>query len=477
MKSTKLFSYLFFLFCFSYGYFSFAADGVDWYAVDDEFCKKIDKIEYNEEEKLFMEILKHDDWLDSQISSDQIKNFNFGPFPESTDNNESSNVDDSQFEEECIAVEKSIIQKIKEFINNNPSYKHKINEIKEQYLADCKKSNAIFFPFDLADKLAKYFRTQGQTALAIYFYKLAASSMYSQGYEGLSIAETLVEYYNRVVKKTRPKRPTSALFGALVEAIKYNDCASGPYLIEGLGSARNSKLKPCRDAMVRWPLCPEKIINDPYYAKNALLNKIYAKGFVDKFLKDTSKIKKIWPLKKFNGSNHEDNIFHQLYEQGFACSKGFCGGQPQYILVNEQGYLVRIKRSKKFERWEFTIGLSFKNPIEWKDGYPHRLLMPSDIPDDGTQFSRDKNCFYNLLSFEQNEMIKIVLVHDLIMIIPGSYFRTCNHENFDYWANYKIDANALMDRAHRSIKPIGRSGNKKGLRDTRKIDDFLSFKH
>ncbi|MCA9508592.1 MAG: hypothetical protein KC505_09240 [Myxococcales bacterium] len=65
---------------------------------------------------------------------------------------------------------------------------------------------------------------------------------------------------------------------------------------------------------MRWPLAPQKIIEDKFYPENALLNLCYHEAFVDEIIAISKDLKELFQLRKFNASESKENIFFRMVE-------------------------------------------------------------------------------------------------------------------------------------------------------------------
>ena len=378
---------------------------------------------------------------------------------------------ESELPDLCYEAEKFISSKIKNFIKNSKTYRHEIKSICVDYEKLCTKNGKDCWPSDIAQKIARFFKSEMEVSLALKFYLLSKKSPRAyEAYIFLDIADLFVHYINTTIENTKPKKPTPEIFSALMKAIYYNSLDDDWDGIGSLGEAKNNKLIKHRDLIVRWPLSPERIARDTYYDAGALLSFIYRPGFVSNLLKDVQEIKELWTLKKFNGSHYDDNIFNYLYERGFICRKGFISGLPQYILINEKGYLVRIKC--KNGQWQFTAGLVLKNPYEWKDYNPIRLLKGSNESHNNSQYGKDTAGYDFLDEHQFNEILKIKFHNGMTQVIPSAFFlRVMGQDirNVNYWRNYD-DSTSFMNEAHYDIEPVGRRKKPGSPLDTSSID-------
>lgn len=375
----------------------------------------------------------------------------------------------------CDEDEKLIFSEIKNFMKKSKTYRQRIKNLCVDYENWCTNNGKDCWPSDMAQKIARLFKSEGEVSLALEFYLLSKKSpRVYEAYIFLDIADLFVNYINTTIENTNPQKPTPEIFSALMKAIYYNSLDDDWDGIGSLGEAKNNKLIKHRDLIVRWPLSPQKIVQDTYYEHGALLSAIYRPGFVSDLLSDVQEIQELWTLKKFNGSNNDQNIFHYLYERGFICRKGNLAGHPQYILTNEKGYIVRVKC--KNGQWQFTAGLVLKNPYEWQEHNATRLLKGSNESNNNSQYGIDTASYGFLDEHQYNEILKIRFRNGMTQVVPSAFFlRVMGQQirNVDYWRDYHDRANFMND-VHYDIDPVGRMNKSRTRLDTSSIDAWCA---
>jgi hypothetical protein len=380
---------------------------------------------------------------------------------------------DQQTEQELQEIEDHIVDTIRAFIKDNPLHGAAVRSLCINHLRHCDDNDIEIWPSEMAVKIGRYFRAQGNVSLAEEFYHLALSSPLSYcNYIYLEMADSLLDYINHVIVTSNPTKPTAEIFSALQKAIRYNSYDDDDDGAGSVGETKNRVLKKHRDKMVRWPWSPAKLINDKYYEENALLSQLYRKGFVEELLLNINAIKNIWSLREFSERSNDKNIFHYLYERGFASRKVTLNGFPQYILMNQKGIIVRVKYDSSAQQWQFTVGLALKNPYLWRDGNVVKLIKGTQASDNHSQYGRDLAGYDFLDECQANEFAKISFDNGLIHVLPSSFCRRVlqpQARNIDYWADYN-QSQSFMNGAHTNIRPVGRYNKKSRYPDTRGID-------
>lgn len=432
-----------------------------------EHNKTMKAIDISGAEHIYLEVCKALENEDEEAFGEYVFDVDDDDFP-----------DDDDFEPLPIATlqnlypspqresgEKLIIEKIRKFIAANPGYASAIRTLTRNHVAACQHEKREALATDIAILIGKYFRAQKDIGLAQKFYHLARKSVRCEDdVVFLELGDTFLEYINNEIASTKPKHPTSEIFSALLRSIHFYSCDQGGANAFSLGDAKSMALIKHRDRMVRWPLSPTRVLNDTYYGKHVLVNKLYAKKFVDDLLADRELFSQLWKLEHFNGSEHPENIFKFLEDRGFACARGGFEGAPQYILVNRKGYIIRIKKDRK-NGWHFSVGITLQNPLTWgpADTWPTQTPR-SKMPQDGTKFREDANYNALLSQVARNEVAKVIVRDELLQIIPAVH-----PPQAPYWD--EASERGLLDLAHRKIKAVG-DKKKNGEVDYRGIDKF-----
>lgn len=364
--------------------------------------------------------------------------------------------------------EEQIVDSIKDFIKEHPAYATEVKAVIRSHLAHCKKDDAEVIAAEIAIAIAHHFRRKGDVKNARLFYRLALHS--PRGYDDfvyLELGSTFLEYVNRLIDETKPQRPTAQMFSALLEAIRYNSYDTGGTEPFTLGDARNIELKRQRDGMVRFQLSPSRVLNDTYYGEHALARKLYCTGFVDRLIADKELIRGLWQLRNFNASSSETNIFRYLELRGFVCVRGYYVDAPQYILINKSGFLVRVKRNALTKNWEFSVGLSLKNPVLWDDsGEAIRTIKTRELSLDGSSFSSNARSEPRLVDVRWNEIAKITFRDGLIQVLPPA------HKHLTPWWGLPQLVDESLREAHRPVNTVGKYVKSKRIYDFSAIDYY-----
>jgi tetratricopeptide (TPR) repeat protein len=319
--------------------------------------------------------------------------------------------------------------------------------MKESYLAMRVNKK---YPSDIAYLLGQYLKEQGDYSNAIDFFNLMGRSHRYMGEEALAIGDALVTYINVIIEQTRPTSPTAQLFSAVQKAIRayhrgIHACEIG-YFFAGA-------LTNIRDMMVRWPLSPKKLLDDSYYDREALVSRVYAHDFVPKLLEEIKTLDKIVKSYKFTINGDDGNLLTALENAGFKGIYKSLGYNNQYIWANPKGFIVRIKyddgkKSNKAGEWQFTVALCYTNPFVWKGPRATAIMKAGDLnPVQDAKYYNDAYKYDDLASFEYNEIFKIVVDGQLVMIAPA--FR-----NF-YWYLQGSTLGEVMAKAHKKLNAVG----------------------
>jgi len=429
--------------------FSWAAE-IDQRALSHEINKQIIPLDSAEIERQYGLYQQGMDDLDRY--DDEQGEFNYREYAfdddDSSEEQAPSTVDDAETQ-----IQKNIYEYIVAFESENKLYGPEIKEIRKQYIKESKSNSNEFLPSDIAQLIGHFLDKKDEYDLAIEFYMLAANSCRSSGEEHLAAGAMLVRYFNSEVARSKPKAPTSELFAAVRKATWHYGCGSvaceiGDYFVDAL--------KQVRDMMVRWPVSPKKLLEDNFYAPNYLVEKIYDINFVDTLLDDVKKLDKIFNSNTFVVNTKENNLLNALKNAGF---KGVCkslGSNYQYIWVNPKGYIIRIKYDdgktgrKHNGEWQFTVGLSYINPFKWQGERVVGIKKTGDL--DCTVNIKYVNYslrYDDLLTYEYNEIFKIVIDKKLVMLAPA--FRSF------YWYLRGQELDEIMNKAHTKLFVVGKS--------------------
>lgn len=420
---------------------SWAQNQVDWQAVDHESNKHLARldtaaIEYQYE--LFEAAQAFSDGDDPVILGDNY--YFFDDDDSDKDDAQPSNLEDAENK-----IQDHILENILLFKKENKLYEKNTKEIINNYLKITQEKKGEVLPSDIANLIANFLRSKNEYDLAIKFYNLAAETNRSAGEEYLAVGDMLVSYFNDQITEKKPKHPSSELFHAVRRAIIYYRNGSGACEI---GDFFADALTKIRDMMVRWPVSPQSLRVDNFYTYGYLLEKIYEIGFVDSLLADIRKFNKIFKSYKYDPSQNDGNLLNSLYEAGFYGIKKGYGNNPQYVWVNPQGYIVRIKynaNAKPRAAWEFSVGITFINPFEWRNNKAVKNNKHIDQNAKAPFYQRLAQ-YDDLASNEFNEIFKIVVDDKLVMIIPA---RMNN-----YWFGNFSERIRIMNQAHKHILPV-----------------------
>jgi hypothetical protein len=309
--------------------------------------------------------------------------------------------------------------------------------------------------------MAQFLKENQDTSGAEKLLELSLTSPIQSGdSQYLALGEILVGYFNGVVSTSEDVAPTSELFSAVIRSIRYfeQSFADSEYSWEIVRA-----LKQTRDMMVRWPISPLSLENDLYYPKGALLNIAYEENFVDRLIADMKKMKKIFQSYKFQSLSKDGDLLDAVYHSGFYGVKGFCGSKPQYIWVNPQGYIVRVKFNPSLNRWEYTVGLTLFNPLTWSENQEAESKKEcKDLPG----FQNSQYCG-DLVTYAPNEVFKIAMDGDEFVTIMPAF-----KKGF-YWHKPNANMDPFLRKAHRELKAVGQKKNSRI--DFSKIDSKCSF--
>lgn len=452
---------------------------IDTVAIDFESDKVISFIDPSKEEQNYMALraqIHASESVDDYFPADQFE-VEFCDDDSSLPTEQTSEAD--PWQDRLLESERTILKKVREFVKSSQSFGEQVLAIYRAHQDLYKRKDWEFWPSDAALEIARHFRQQGNTGLAEEFYNLSLQSF--RGQEDaifLELGNTFLEYVNDLIKRTKPRAPTSELFSALMKAIRYNSYDTGDGGPSSIGEARNIELKKHRDLMVRWPLSPQNVRDDIYYGKDKLAQRLFGVDFVDTLLHDMEQLEKLWGLRLFNGKDSDKNILSVLQKLGFTCARFYYRKAPQYILVNQKGYAVRVKRNHQTQQWQFTVGIVMENPYLWrKNGQPSRAKMASEISSDESQFNKDSKSHTLLAEFQQNEIAKISYDEGMIQVLPASMSNRVwsfnGREDIDYWADVR-QRQRQMTGAHRNMLPVGRYCKRQGTIDTAAIDRCCS---
>ncbi len=341
-------------------------------------------------------------------------------------------------------IQQEIDDELQPYISNS-IHKEKLLKIQNDFIKSKSEKGEEVLASDLAFSIADFLGKNGNVEHSVYFYNLAGRSMRSNLEEYLAIGAMLVANYNNIVATSKPNAPNSIIFGLVQKALKYFRISG-----EEVGQYCADDLVKIRNLMVRWPISPKKIMDDQFYGAGALGAKIYGTKFVDDLINDVRKFNRIFSAFKYvNSTEANGDLFTALADAGFYGVTKFFHNNPQYVWVSPRGYVVRIKMTKE-NKWQFTVGLTHVNPFFWNKNSPVSEKKRSDLLVKNTEYFSKANEYPDVTTYEYNEIFKIVVDDDLVMIIPA--FR-----NF-YWANY-AEINPMMEKAHKSLVGVHKRVN------------------
>lgn len=479
------FKTLFTLFCMSLFCGTIQAANIDDEAIERELKKKLLPVDYA---RIRSEYLKDQALIDAENTAPPEKEglitkclFNQNP-NEGYDTPTESMVEtekrikreESEYQA-MLEVERKILKELKKFAHEHPSRSSELKAL----ISSWRKKRELprhrnIWPSDLAESMAQLLIENEDTAGAQKLLDLSLSSPAQAGdSQYLSSGLILVDYYNEIVAASSDTVPSSVLFSAVVTSISYFDRSSDSfeYALEIASSLKNA-----RDMMVRWPLSPISLIKDLYYPEQSLLKIVYSRNFVDRLLKDVQNLNKIFKAVEFNGKIkdgkfQEGDLAGALYDAGFYGVWGHCGAYSQYIWVNPQGYIVRVKFNPNVPRWEYTVGLTLNNPLEWSQNNKKKAvgkIRCRTVPHaKGSGYSSEMLPADYLVTFAPNEVFKIAVEENgLVTIMPAFKFPF-------YWFNPELNMDSQLGKSHRELKNVGLK-TKAGI-DFSKIDSLCSF--
>ncbi len=337
-------------------------------------------------------------------------------------------------------IEKEIGESIRRFIDKHPNDKANLITVykahKKAYLAD------------ISGKIGDHFRKIGRVDDADYFYDLAYKgfqdytsngSQSSQGYMHLDL-------YNREIAETKPKRPTASLYYHLKQAVAALSVASS---MDEVAEFSIKDLFKIRNMIFRWHLSAQALQVDTYYDPGNLVKMVYARGFVNRVLQQAEAFRVFKNANRYDGSMTNTDLAKYLKKLAFC---GVWQAHSQHNWVHPNGFMVRVKRIDKGEA-QFTIGLTFENPVVWNaDGTPRSLKQHAN----GVKLVFDKT----------NEVLKLAYDGKAVFVVPA--FRAF------YWFNAgQVDP--MMNMSH---FPLARGfGHKTGpfSYNTKAVEALLDF--
>jgi hypothetical protein len=348
-------------------------------------------------------------------------------------------------------INEELIKDILTFMKKYPQF----DEIIAATYTNNKKQNLG----DIVKKIGDYFQQSREIDHADKFYDLS-SKFYHSVYgslEGnfdadLSKGYMHLDEYNKEVETNKPKKPTESMFYHLQQAV---DGLSVPSPDEVADFASRDLIK-IRDMIVRWYLYPKNIEDDIYFGSSkALACRVYAYGFVQKILTQAQCLKILTSAKRYDGSMTKTDLAKHLKALGFY---GISQGMYQHNWVRADGFMIRVKRTVDYKA-EFTIGITFMDPMKWKvDGTPKSLAQ---------SFNGEK-----LIFNPDNEILKLAYDSNrrAVFVVPA--FRKRDWQPF--WFNKK-QIDAMMKLAHFPLESFG-TKNGKGY-NTTNLENLLSFRN
>ena len=314
---------------------------------------------------------------------------------------------------EIIKIENDICESIRRFINKHPNDKE---NLKTMYKADGK-----LYLADICEKFGDHFRKIDRVDDADYFYDLANKgfqvytsngSQSSQGYMHLGL-------YNREIAETKPKRPTASLYYHLKQAVAALSVASS---MDEVAECSIKDLFKIRNMIFRWHLSAQALQVDTYYDPGNLVKMVYARGFVNRVLQQAEAFRVFKNANRYDGSMTNTDLAKYLKKGGFC---GVWQAHNQHNWVHPNGFMVRVKGIDKGKA-QFTIGLTFENPVVWNaDGTPRSLQQYPN----GVKLVFDKT----------NEVLKLAYDGKAVFVVPA--FRAF------YWFNAgQVDP--MMNMSH-----------------------------
>ena len=336
-------------------------------------------------------------------------------------------------------IENEIVERIRSFIIKHPSDKKNLKVIYREHKKD--------YWADISARIGDHFRKMGRIDDADYFYDLAYKGDldYTSNYSQSSQGYMHLELYNREIAETKPKRPTASLYYNLKQAVAALSAASS---MDEVAEFSIKDLFKIRNMIFRWHLSAQALQVDTYYAPGNLVKMVYARGFVSRVLKQAEDFKVFKSANRYDGSMTNTDLAKYFKKLGFY---GVLQEYNQHNWVHSNGFMVRIKRIDNGQA-QFTIGLTFENPIVWNaDGTPSALKQHAD----GTRIVFD----------ETNEVLKLAYDGKAVFVVPA--FRSY------YWFN-SGQVDTMMHHAH---FPLTGGFGSKAKRDPYKaVKDLLSFK-
>ncbi|MDP2193821.1 MAG: hypothetical protein Q8K36_04790, partial [Alphaproteobacteria bacterium] len=299
-------------------------------------------------------------------------------------------------QKQCALVEGKILQGIRGFLKKHKGQsrilKAQIN-IKEKNMAEIAKAIGDFY-------------SSTNTEWADYFYTLSATSfkIYSENEAVLALRDMYIREYSGEIAQNNPRKPTASLFNHLKLIIKaceqlldFGD-ANDQWMVAACALPDLYKL---RSMIVRWHVSAVDMQHDLYYGPHGLLNRIYTRQFIESVLSQAEFLLPIRQADRYDASDSDSNLLKLLKQRGFY---GVYQSQFAHNWVHPSGWVVRVK--VRNGRTEYTIGLSFQNPIMWDaHNRPVRLAL---YPDGST------------IAFNKyNEIVKLAFDGNAPFIIPA----------------------------------------------------------
>lgn len=311
-------------------------------------------------------------------------------------------------------IEEEIRRSIRQFIKDHPDDKDNLIFVYREH-----KKKLCYA--DISGKIGDHFRQQiSRVDDAVFFYNLAYVDYTDNGSQS-SLGQMYLDLHNREIVETMPTRPTASLYFHLKQAIAAFQVAWFFYMDESAGLLINYLLK-IRNMILMWHLSAAKLQDDSYNGQEKFVKRMYARGFVNEVLQQAKAFRVFKNAKHYDGSMADDDLAKYLKDLGFY---GVYQEHNQHNWVHHNGFMVRVKINNKGQT-EFTIGLTFRNPIVWNaDGTPHFLKQDTY----GRRLVYDK----------YNEILKLAYDGKAVFVVPA--FREF------YWFDEK-QVNTMMKKAH-----------------------------
>ena len=374
---------------------------------------------------------------------------------------------------------------------SNFSQKEWVEEISKMIENESAHHSALW-PSELALKIGLFLKDQNQIAASLQFLKLLLSSSFKiRDLELLQLSTQLIDKYNEFIqiKNTSPTADTFLLVQGALHFLNGIQSLENPQTV--FAQKLTSELKKVRNHMVRWPLSPQGIVEDTYFPRGDLARMVYHRTFIDQLLSDLEKLGSLSQIDKYQGrkniqsktSDLEQNtdLADLLYHHGFYGVEGFCNNHYQHTWIHPNGFIVRTKKSAHTGGWEFTLGLTFINPLNWKKSNWEQTRATSlvKLPELMKVYPELKGTPYldifsnpayhrTLIQFKYNEVFKLrVTPQGWITLMPafqgtytqvhktqGHITQTVEIKTADHW-NPQMRVVEALKSAHYPLSKVG----------------------